>query len=54
LRSLRPVQEDAMPTATARDFLDMAVTDVRRIPAAGRDHYVVLLQEAGDGRRLPN
>lgn len=42
-----------MPAATDRDFLDMPVTDVRRIPAAGRDHYVVLLQEAEGGRRLP-
>jgi bifunctional DNase/RNase len=42
-----------MPTATDRDFLDMPVTDVRRIPADGRDHYVVLLQEAGSNRRLP-
>jgi uncharacterized protein len=42
-----------MPTATDRDFLDMPVTDVRRVPAAGQDHYVVLLQEAESGRRLP-
>ena len=42
-----------MPTATDRDFLDMPVTDVRRIPAAGQHHYVVLLQEADSGRRLP-
>ena len=42
-----------MPTATERDFLDMPVTDVRRIPAPGQDHYVVLLQEPQSGRRLP-
>jgi bifunctional DNase/RNase len=42
-----------MPTATDPDFLDMPVTDVRRIPVSGRDHYVVLLQEAGGDRRLP-
>jgi bifunctional DNase/RNase len=43
-----------MPTATDRDFLDMQVSDVRRIPHAGQDHYyVVLLQEPGSDRRLP-
>jgi bifunctional DNase/RNase len=42
-----------MPTATDRDFLDMPVTDVRRIQASGQDHHVVLLQEDGGGRRLP-
>jgi hypothetical protein len=35
-----------MPTATDRDFLDMRISDVRRIAHAGRDHHVVLLQEA--------
>jgi bifunctional DNase/RNase len=42
-----------MPTATDRDFLDMRVSDVRRIPHAGQDHHVVLLQEAERDRRLP-
>jgi bifunctional DNase/RNase len=42
-----------MPTAIDRDFLDMPVTDVRRVPAPGQVHYVVLLQEADSGRRLP-
>ena len=42
-----------MPTATDRDFLDMQVSDVRRIAHAGQDHYVVLLQEPGSDRRLP-
>ena len=44
-----------MPTATDRDFLDMRVSDVRRIAHAGQgqDHYVVLLQETGSDRRLP-
>jgi bifunctional DNase/RNase len=42
-----------MPTATDRDFLDMRVSDVRRIAHAGQDHHVVLLQETGSGRRLP-
>lgn len=42
-----------MPTTTDRDFLNMPVTDVRRVPVAGRHHYVVLLQEAGSHRRLP-
>jgi hypothetical protein len=34
-----------MPTATDRDFLDMPVSDIRRITHSGRDHHVVLLQE---------
>jgi uncharacterized protein len=42
-----------MPTATDRDFLDMRVSDVRRVAHAGQDHHVVLLQEAASGRRLP-
>ena len=42
-----------MPTATDRDFLDMPVSDVRRIARSGRDHWVVLLQEVESGRRLP-
>jgi bifunctional DNase/RNase len=42
-----------MPTATDRDFLDMRVSDVRRITHSGRDHHVVLLQEPQSGRRLP-
>jgi bifunctional DNase/RNase len=42
-----------MPTATDRDFLDMQVSDVRRIAHAGQDHYVVLLQERQSDRRLP-
>jgi uncharacterized protein len=42
-----------MPTATDRDFLDMRVSDVRRIAHSGQDHHVVLLQEAASGRRLP-
>jgi uncharacterized protein len=42
-----------MPTATARDFLDMRVSDLRRIAHAGQDHHVVLLQEPASGRRLP-
>jgi uncharacterized protein len=42
-----------MPTATDRDFLDMRVSDVRRIPHAGQVHHVVLLQESGSDRRLP-
>jgi uncharacterized protein len=42
-----------MPTATDRDFLDMPVSDVRRIAHAGQDHHVVLLREAASGRRLP-
>jgi bifunctional DNase/RNase len=42
-----------MPTATDRDFLDMQVSDVRRIAHAGQDHYVVLLHEPGSDRRLP-
>ena len=44
-----------MPTATDRDFLDMRVSDVRRIvhSGQGQDHYVVLLQETGSDRRLP-
>ena len=42
-----------MPTATDRDFIDMRVSDVRRIAESGQDHHVVLLQEPGTGRRLP-
>ena len=42
-----------MPTAADRDFLDMPVSDVRRIAHSGQDHHVVLLQEAASGRRLP-
>ena len=42
-----------MPTATDRDFLDMQVSDVRRIAHAGQDHHVVLLQERESDRRLP-
>jgi bifunctional DNase/RNase len=42
-----------MPTATDRDFLDMPVSDVRRIAHSGQDHHVVLLQEPEGGRRLP-
>jgi uncharacterized protein len=42
-----------MPTATDRDFLDMRVSDVRRIPCAGQEHHVVLLQESASDRRLP-
>ena len=42
-----------MPTATDRDFLDMRVSDVRRIAHAGQDHHVVLLQERESDRRLP-
>lgn len=42
-----------MPTATDRDFLDMRVSDVRRVTRLGRDHHVVLLQEPPSGRRLP-
>jgi bifunctional DNase/RNase len=42
-----------MSTATDRDFLDMQVTDVRRITHAGQDHHVVLLQERESDRRLP-
>jgi bifunctional DNase/RNase len=42
-----------MSTATDRDFLDMQVSDVRRITHAGQDHHVVLLQERESDRRLP-
>jgi bifunctional DNase/RNase len=42
-----------MPIATDRDFLDMRVSDVRRIAQAGQDHHVVVLQETGSNRRLP-
>jgi bifunctional DNase/RNase len=42
-----------MPTATDRGFLDMQVSDVRRITHAGQDHHVVLLQERESDRRLP-
>ena len=41
-----------MPTATDRDFLDMRVSDVRRVAHAGQDHRVVLLQ-AGRQRPTP-
>jgi hypothetical protein len=41
-----------MPTATDRDFLDMAVRDVRRVTRSGRDNHAVLLQEPQSGRRL--
>jgi hypothetical protein len=35
-----------MPTATDRDFLDMPVSDIRRIGhPSGPDHHVVVLQE---------
>jgi uncharacterized protein len=53
--SLSPgrAKEDAMPTATDRDFLDMPVSDVRRITQSGRACHVVLLQELERGRRLP-
>jgi bifunctional DNase/RNase len=47
------VKENAMPTATDRDFLDMRVSDVRRVGHSGQDHHVVLLQESESGRRLP-
>jgi bifunctional DNase/RNase len=52
-RSRRGVKEDAVPTATDRDFLDMPVSDVRRVTHSGRDHHVVLLREPESGRRLP-
>jgi bifunctional DNase/RNase len=52
-RAPRRAKEDAMPTATDRDFLDMRVSDVRRVTHAGQDHHVVLLQEVGGDRRLP-
>jgi uncharacterized protein len=42
-----------MPIATDRDFLDMRVSDVRRVAHAEQEHHVVLLQEAGSDRRLP-
>ena len=42
-----------MPTATDRDFIDMPVSDVRRITQSGRECHVVLLQEPRSGRRLP-
>ncbi len=42
-----------MPTATDRDFLDMRVSDVRRIAHAGQEHHAVLLQESESDRRLP-
>ena len=42
-----------MPTATDRDFLDMRVSDVRRITHDGQNHHVVVLQEPEGGRRLP-
>jgi bifunctional DNase/RNase len=46
-------KEDAMPTTTDRDLLDMPVSDVRRITQSGQACHVVLLQEPGSGRRLP-
>jgi bifunctional DNase/RNase len=42
-----------MPTATDRDFLDMQVSDVRRMVNSGRDCHVVMLQEVDGDRRLP-
>jgi bifunctional DNase/RNase len=42
-----------MPTATDRDFLDMPISDVRRVIRLGRDQHAVLLQEPQSGRRLP-
>jgi bifunctional DNase/RNase len=42
-----------MPTVTDRDFLDMRISDVRRVTQAGEAHHVVLLQEPVSGRRLP-
>jgi bifunctional DNase/RNase len=42
-----------MPTATDRHFLDMPVSDVRRIIQSSRECHVVLLQEPASGRRLP-
>jgi bifunctional DNase/RNase len=42
-----------MPTATDRDFLDMQVSDVRRMVSFGPDCHVVMLQEISGDRRLP-
>ena len=42
-----------MPTAIDQGFLDMRVSDVRRIAPSGQDHHVVVLQESESGRRLP-
>jgi hypothetical protein len=42
-----------MPTATDRDFLDVRVSDIRRIAHDGQDHHVVVLLEPESGRRLP-
>jgi uncharacterized protein len=42
-----------MPTVTDRDFVDVPVSDVRRIVRSGRDYHVVVLREAGGDRRLP-
>jgi len=41
-----------MPTATQHEFLDMCVTDVRRVRDSARD-YIVLLADPGGTRRLP-
>jgi bifunctional DNase/RNase len=41
-----------MPTATRYEFLDMRVTDVRRVRDSARDHIVVLATPDG-ARRLP-
>ena len=41
-----------MPTATDRDFLDMRVSDVRRVVHSGQDHHVALLQEAASPQAL--
>jgi uncharacterized protein len=42
-----------MAPATDRDFLDMRVSDVRRIAHDGQDHHVVVLLEPESGRRPP-
>ncbi len=41
-----------MPTATRHEFLDMRVTDVRRVRDSARDH-IVLLAESDGAHRLP-
>lgn len=41
-----------MPTATQHEFLDMCVTDVRRVRDSSRD-YIVLLADPDGTRRLP-
>jgi len=41
-----------MPTATRHEFLDMRVTDVRRVRNSARDH-IVLLAESDGAHRLP-